>query len=266
MKCAISVGHSVLKNGNCTSASGEGHGGVNEYEYNKKLSKIVAKYLKAAGHKVSIIKCPEKKFTSASQERTYKLPLVNQGGYDLAVELHLNASDGNGCGTEQWYKTSSGKKYADRIQTKLKTVFKNRGNKQTNGLYFLNGTTPPAVLIESFFCDNKSDYTKGKDIEKIGKLIAEGIAGKSINLKASKNTNASKKKYTTIKRTSSKSAIKWMQKKLNTLVDGADIAVDGIWGSKTQNKLEKYWKQLDWKIGTYCGKKTCKALYANRKK
>lgn len=266
MKYALSVGHSILKNGNCTSASGEGRGGVNEYEYNKKLVKIVAKYIKAAGHKFTIIQCPERKFTSASQERSYKISKINSGNYDVAVELHLNASDGKGCGTEQWYKTSSGKKYADRVQKKTKTVFKDRGNKQTNGLYFLNSTKPPAVILETFFCDNKGDYAKGKDLEKIGKLIAEGLVGKTINLSASKSTNTSKQKYTTIKKTSSKAAIKWMQKKLNALVGGTDLVVDGIWGAKTQAKLEKYWKQLGWRKGTFCGKKTCKALYANRKK
>lgn len=266
MKYAISIGHSILKNGNCTSASGEGQGGVNEYEYNKKLVKYITKYLKAAGHKVTVIQCPEKKFTTASQEKSYKLPIINSGNYDVAVELHLNASDGKGNGTEQWYKTASGKKYADAVQKKMKTLFKDRGNKQTNGLYFLNGTEPPAIIIETFFCDNKCDCTKGKDLEKIGKLIAEGLAGKSINLETSKSTNASKQKYTTIKKTSSKAAIKWMQKKLNALVKGDDLVVDGIWGAKTQAKLEKYWKQLGWKKGTYCGKKTCKALYANRKK
>ena len=37
MKIALTVGHSILKNGNYTSASGADCGGVNEYEYNKKL-------------------------------------------------------------------------------------------------------------------------------------------------------------------------------------------------------------------------------------
>lgn len=266
MKYALSVGHSILKNGNCTSASGEGQGGVNEYEYNKIFVKHVAKYIKAGGHEATIIQCPEKKFTSASQEKSYKIPKINSGKFDAVFEFHLNASNGNGYGTEQWYKTSAGKKYADRIQRNMKTIFKDRGNKQTNSLYFLNCTTPPAVILETFFCDNKSDCAKGKEIEKLAKLEAEGIIGKTINLSAAKSTNTAKQKYTTIKKTSSKAAIKWMQKKLNALVGGTDLVVDGIWGAKTQAKLEKYWKQLAWRKGTFCGKKTCKALYANRKK
>lgn len=73
-------------------------------------------------------------------------------------------------------------------------------------------------------------------------------------------------KYTTVKKTSSKNAIRWMQGKLNDLTSGAGIAVDGIWGPATQKKLERYWKQLGWKKGSYAGKKTCTALYKNRKK
>lgn len=73
-------------------------------------------------------------------------------------------------------------------------------------------------------------------------------------------------KYTTVKKTSSTNAIRWMQGKLNDLTSGAGIAVDGIWGPATQKKLERYWKQLGWKKGSYAGKKTCTALWKNRKK
>lgn len=73
-------------------------------------------------------------------------------------------------------------------------------------------------------------------------------------------------KYTAVKKTSDKGAIKWMQKKLNSLTSGTNIEVDGIWGRMTTAQLKRYWKQLGWRTtGTYCGKKTCAALYSNRK-
>lgn len=86
--------------------------------------------------------------------------------------------------------------------------------------------------------------------------------------KAISSSSSSNKKYTTIKKTSSKEAIKWMQKKLNACYTGKlpELAADGIWGSKTQKMLEAYWKQLGWEKGTYAGSKTCNALYKNRKK
>ncbi|EQI49328.1 N-acetylmuramoyl-L-alanine amidase family protein, partial [Clostridioides difficile Y270] len=50
-------------------------------------------------------------------------------------------------------------------------------------LYILNSSKPTAVLIESFFCDNKEDYEKAKKLghEGIAKLIVEGILNKNIN-------------------------------------------------------------------------------------
>lgn len=74
------------------------------------------------------------------------------------------------------------------------------------------------------------------------------------------------KKYATIKKDSGGNAIRWLQGKLNDLTSGADIATDGIWGPETQKKLERYWKQLGWKKGSYAGEKTCTALFKNRKK
>ena len=54
MRIALTVGHSLLKNGSYTSASGEDCGGVNEYKYNKKLMKKVKKYLESDGHSVDL--------------------------------------------------------------------------------------------------------------------------------------------------------------------------------------------------------------------
>lgn len=260
-RVAISVGHSILKNGMCTSAGGC----VNEYQYNKKLAPLLKKYLERSGWVADVIRCPEKKFSAASEEKSYKLPLINSKNYDLAVELHLNASNGKGYGAEVYYKTSSGEKYAKRIQKKLSTLFRDRGAKQIDNLYFLNGTKPPAILVESFFCDNKSDYKKGKNIEKVAKLIAEGITGGQIT---EKKKTAPKPPYTAIKKTSSKAAVKWLQKKLNACYTGKllNLSVDGLWGPKTQETLESYWKQLGWRKGSYAGKKTCTALFKNRKK
>lgn len=125
-KAVISVGHSILKNGMCTSASGV----VNEYQYNKALAPLLKVYLEKNGWKADVVVCPEKKFASKEEEKSYKLPLINQGVYDLALELHLNASDGTGHGAEVYYKTETGKAYAQRVQKKLAGVFRDRGAKK----------------------------------------------------------------------------------------------------------------------------------------
>lgn len=181
MKIALTVGHSMLKNGNITSADGKKYGGCNEYKWCKAFSKQVASALKKNGHAVTRIVCPEKAFTSTAQERTHKLNIINSGSYDLVIELHLNAAAPSAKGTEVLYKSSTGRKFAGRIQKNLSAVFHDRGIKQRSDLYILNATKPPAVLIETFFCTNKNDYGKAKGLvkrKKLAKLVADGI-GKS---------------------------------------------------------------------------------------
>lgn len=178
MKIALTVGHSLLKNGCYTSADGKKYGGCNEYKWCKAFSKQVKKALEKKGYAVDRIVCPEKKFTSSTQEKAYKLNKINNENYDLVIELHLNAASPNAEGTEVLYKTNTGKKYASSVQRQLSSVFKNRGVKQRNDLYILNGTTPPAILIETFFCTSKSDYKKAKGLinrTKLAKLVANGV-------------------------------------------------------------------------------------------
>ena len=83
MKIILTVGHSVLQNGNCTSADGRAYGGVLEYAYNKNIVNRVAEYLRSVGHKVDVLICPELQFTKSTDEKAYKLQRVNNGGYDL---------------------------------------------------------------------------------------------------------------------------------------------------------------------------------------
>ena len=178
MKICITVGHSILKSGACTSADGV----VNEYQYNKSLAPVLADTFRKEGHKADVIICPEKQFKTKNEEKSYKIPRVNSGGYDLLIELHLNASNGQGKGSEVLYYSNKGLEYATRICDKLGTVFKNRGAKLDKSLYILNSSKPTAILIESFFCDNKEDYEKAKKLgyEGMAKLIVEGVLNKSI--------------------------------------------------------------------------------------
>ncbi|HGS9977584.1 TPA: N-acetylmuramoyl-L-alanine amidase [Clostridioides difficile] len=188
MKICITVGHSILKSGACTSANGV----VNEYQYNKSLAPVLADTFRKEGHKADVIICPEKQFKTKSEEKSYKIPKVNSGGYDLLIELHLNSSGVGAFGTEVFYYSEKGKEYAQRVVDKLSKPFirkkgdkevGNRGVKLDKSLYILNSSKPTAILIESFFCDNKEDYDKAKKLghEGIAKLIVEGVLNKNIN-------------------------------------------------------------------------------------
>lgn len=183
MKILLSVGHSILKNGRCTSADGRPYGGVLEYAYNKELAEKIRTYLQSAGHEVKLLVCPEHRFNRSREERAYKLKEENAGNYDLVVELHLNASaqhTGRGC--EVLYKSEKGKLIAQKVQTQLAAAFKNRGIQKRENLYMLAQTKAPAIIVESFFCDSKEDCTAAGKTD-VALLIAQGIHGTPIQLK-----------------------------------------------------------------------------------
>ena len=180
MKILLSVGHSILRNGNCTSADGRPFGGVLEYSYNKAIVNRVAEYLRKAGHTVDVLICPELQFLKSSEEKGYKLAKEHAGAYDLVAELHLNASlYHNARGCEVLYMSSAGKAVAEKIVDQLGSVFKNRGVQYRPNLYMLNGTKAPAVIIESFFCDNDKDCELAEKTD-VALLIAQGIHGGTI--------------------------------------------------------------------------------------
>lgn len=178
MRIFLSVGHSVLRNGATTSASGK----VNEYYYNKALAPYVKSELERLGHTVDVVICPERQFSRWTQERSYKLNIEHSKNYDLVCELHLNAADGRGHGMECEYypNDSKGKAIATRLCSEYRKLgFTDRGAKERGDLYIINSTRATAVLIESFFCDNKSDYELAKKLgySTIAKAIATGLTG-----------------------------------------------------------------------------------------
>ena len=170
MKIACTVGHSILKNGNTTSANGTTKGGVNEYQWCKKFVPILVEAFNYQDNvETVLIQCPEKQFTRSTEERKYKLDRVNNGGYDLVIESHLNAHNGSAKGTETLYCEGStkGKEIAQRVNDKLDDIFGDRGIKSRNDLYILTKTKPVAILNEYFFCDSKEDYAKADSLEEM---------------------------------------------------------------------------------------------------
>ena len=183
MNVFVCVGHAYYGNGVYSSADGTKSGGVNEFKYNKDLAPYVVKWLKKAGCKVTLCIAPDGKLSSLNEEINYFIGEEHKQNYDLAVQLHLNAFNGQAYGCEAYAYDNAGLKVASAICGKLGTVWKNRGAQIKTGLYWTRKTKAKAVLIESFFCDNASDYAKAKKLgmDAHGKLIAEGIVGKSIS-------------------------------------------------------------------------------------
>ena len=167
MKILICAGHTTKGKG--TGAVGY----INESQENRTLSNIVVKYLKLAGHTVDYYEINE-----ANDYLQKQVAKANSKNYDLVVQIHFNANKTTDkeMGTETLYLSESGKVWAEKINAKLSTVFKNRGVKKRTDLYWLNNTKSIACLIEVCFVDSKADtdkYLANKN--KVGKLIAEAI-------------------------------------------------------------------------------------------
>ncbi|MCC0630171.1 MULTISPECIES: N-acetylmuramoyl-L-alanine amidase [unclassified Clostridioides] len=174
MKIAIVPGHTLTGKG--TGAVGY----IDEGKENRILTELIVKWLKQGGATVYTGKIDKSNNYLAEQ-----CQIANRQDVDLAVQIHFNANSTtlNPMGTETIYKTNNGKVYANRVNDKLATVFKNRGAKlDVRGLYWLNHTKAPAILIETCFVDSKADtdyYIKNKNT--VAKLIAEGILNKKID-------------------------------------------------------------------------------------
>lgn len=179
-KIAIFVGHSILKTGEYTCAIGI----KNEYEYNKQLAREIAKLFNIAGQACDVIIVPEYRYNSGYED-DYKLPIANSGRYDLIMELHLNHYDGKANGTEViCYPKGESKEVALRVRNNLATKFHKRDLIETRDkFYMIRSTTPPAIMIESFFCDSAKDCSIADELGVAGvaKLIAEGVLDTTIN-------------------------------------------------------------------------------------
>ena len=190
MEVLISAGHTLTGKG--TGAVGF----INESQENRVLAKFVVEYLKKLGHEADY-----HEVNSGSDYIEQQAKKANSKKYDLVVQIHFNSSDNaTANGTEVIYRSSKGKVFAQKVQDKLKTEFKDRKikhdiNDLKRDLGWLRLTNPPAILIETCFVSNKADtdkYTSNR--EKIAKLIAEGIANQAITENNTSNTSSTNKK------------------------------------------------------------------------
>lgn len=188
-RIAIFVGHSKLKSGVYTCASGV----KNEYLVNKELAYEIKKWLDSVGQACDVIIVPEGRYASKSGEPEYKLPIANSGKYDLVIELHLNCYTGSANGSEVLYGSNNAKIVAQRVQDKLITVFNDRKIQKRTDLYMISKVKPTSIMLESFFCDSKVDCTKFDNLGKseVARRIAEGLLDTSIKQSATSTPSPS---------------------------------------------------------------------------
>ena len=187
-RIGLFVGHSILANGTCTSADGRSKGGKLEYAVCKEMATEMKKWFDKIEQPCDVIVVPERKYNSGYEDN-YKLPIANSGKYDLIIELHLNSYNGTAVGAEVLYKSNAGKVVAQRVQNKLKTMFNDRQIKYRDNLYMLTKTNPVSIMLETFFCDSKSDCDKYDKLGKVevAKRIVEGVCDTTIQNSTNSN-------------------------------------------------------------------------------
>lgn len=178
MKISVCIGHGKSQSGQYDS--GAVASGYQEF----KLARAIGKYLK---QELSKYNCTVDLINyDGDKNLTERIKYVNSKGYDLNMELHLNA--GGGTGPEVYYKHNSkqGKALATAISKSIATNLglKDRGakTKLVSGRdYFgcVREIKCMSFLIETVFIDTKGDrdkviYASGQ--EQCAKAIATAVA------------------------------------------------------------------------------------------
>lgn len=174
MKISIRGGHNPQAQG--------ANGILNEVSEDRKIYASVMKWLRLDKNEVIDVT----PYSCVSAEDLKRgVSDANIHNCNIFASIHLNA--GGGHGTEVLYHANSttGKTLATRVSKSMSELgFVNRGAKSdVRGLYELKHTSMPAIVIECFFCDSAADviiYQK-LGVDKLGKAIAEGIVGHTIN-------------------------------------------------------------------------------------
>lgn len=147
MHIAIAGGHSAIARG----ASGY----LDEYECDRAfVSQLIGAFDAQGWH---VTDCSNEE-PDVSAELREECRIANESGADLFIAVHFNA--GGGTGTEVWhYPGSYAESYAESVSSELASALglRNRGAKATTGLYVLNRTTMPAILVEVCFVDTEQD-------------------------------------------------------------------------------------------------------------
>ena len=151
VKIVIDPGH-----GGHDSGAG-GPTGLEEATTALEISFLIADGLTNAGHVV--------KMTRQSDifiELYNRCAISNNWEADYFISVHLNSNGSTAVGIETLYTSQSGHELADVIQDCLieATGDVNRGVKERDDLYVLNGTDAPAVLLELGFISHPETEDK----------------------------------------------------------------------------------------------------------
>lgn len=158
MKICISIGHGKSAKGGYDS--GALGGNYQEFKIAREIGKYIGEVFKGYACTADVINY------DATLYLTDRIAYVNKHGYDLAIEIHLNASGGTGSEVYYKHKSATGKKLAGAISKSIAKTFgiRDRGAKvkinPSNGtdyFGFVRSCKCESLLIETVFIDTASD-------------------------------------------------------------------------------------------------------------
>lgn len=158
MKICISIGHGKSAKGGYDS--GALGGNYQEFKIGREIGKYIGEAFKGYACTADVINY------DATLYLTDRIAHVNKHGYDLAIEIHLNAAHGTGSEVYYKHKSSTGKKLAAAISKSISNTFgiRDRGAKAkinpsngTDYFGFVRSCKCESLLIETVFIDTASD-------------------------------------------------------------------------------------------------------------
>ena len=158
MNICISIGHGKSAKGGYDS--GALGGNYQEFKIAREIGKYIGEAFKGYACTADVINY------DATLYLTDRIAHVNKHGYDLAMEIHLNASGGTGSEVYYKHKSASGKKLAAAISKSIAKTFgiRDRGAKVkinpangTDYFGFVRSCKCESLLIETVFIDTASD-------------------------------------------------------------------------------------------------------------
>ena len=158
MNICISIGHGKSAKGGYDS--GALGGNYQEFKIGREIGKYIGEIFKGYACTADVINY------DATLYLTDRIAHVNKHGYDLAMEIHLNASGGTGSEVYYKHKSATGKKLAGAISKSIAKTFgiRDRGAKVkinpangTDYFGFVRSCKCESLLIETVFIDTASD-------------------------------------------------------------------------------------------------------------
>lgn len=186
MKIAVRGGHNFLAKG--ASAL------IDETTEDRKVKDSLIKNSRVLGHEVLDVTPGN---MGVNEDLSYGVAKANAWGADLFVSIHFNKRYSRyvgKIGTETWvYSKTDNIKLDEEVASRIVNAiaglgFINRGVKERTDLYELKATKMASIIVEVCFVEATEDVALYKKLgpDKIGRVIAEAISNREIEVKEEK--------------------------------------------------------------------------------